>query len=349
MSLNKFLVGGLVVVNLALTGFIGTEKGWFDGLPTLKIEFPEEQKVAQKPAPQPAPAPKPVPQIAPQTAPQTEAPKAEVPKPVVNADLKTVKDFAIYLSQVSPATVGKSGYDLVIVNVADQDSRLFTKADVQAMKAGGKIVLAQVSLGYAEPFRWYWKKEWNTNTPSWLGEAELGRYPVRQWWNEEWMTITRGIIDRAIAAGFDGIVIDGVDIYIELGASKQLRDRMIDYVIDVAQYAKKQSPGFLIVPKNGEILGVVPQYAQAVDAILKEDLVYASISNGNSGPKNGNDQIVKGIRDLNEFKKSGKPVFVIEYVSGQAWADAKARIKANGFIGYSAPARRPSTIRENVW
>lgn len=278
--------------------------------------------------------------------------KIKKPKSVVKspADLTYIHSFGYYTSKIDPDKVMKSGYEMMIVNEADSNSNLFTKDAVTKMKSSGKVVLAEVSVGYAENYRWYWKKEWTTTKPSFLGdEYTPNQFYVKEWWNPEWWQVTTGIIDKAMEAGFDGVVLEGIDVYIDLGASKAMRDKMIDYVIAIAQYAKSKNPSFAILPKNAELLGKIPEYVKAVDGLVKEDLIYSSISNGNTGPKNGFPQINKGMNDLNEFKKLQKPVFVIEYVSGKSWDDAKALLKKNGYTGYSSPSRSPASIRESIW
>lgn len=318
--MHKKIVLGLVAINLVF-GYLLIK----DHIPAPKQNTPAKVTATVVPAP---------------------AVVAPVPQPPpVTADLKEVRNFALYTSQVNPVTVAKTGYDMVIVNEANKDSVLFTKNDVAMMKSTGKVVLAEVSVGRAEAYRWYWDPSWNDSKPVWMGEEVTKNvHYVKQWWHPEWWRISTGIIDRAIAAGYDGVVLDSIDTYIELGASKAMRDKMVDYVIALSQYAKKQQKGFLIVVKNAEILGNIVQYTQYVDGIVKENLVFSAV-----GSRNPDAQIVKSARDLAEFKKSGLPVFIVEYVSGENWTTAKARIRNNGFIGYSAPSRSPSVIRENTW
>lgn len=291
--------------------------------------------------------PKPVAQPAPIAQPK---PVQVNPSPTSQVDLTKVKSFAYYASNIDIAKLLQSDYGLFIVNEANATGKLWEKPEVDRMKSNGKIILADISVTYAESQRWYWDKSWSTKKPSFLGdEYNKGQYFVNEWWSEEWWKITQGIIDKALEAGYNGIVLSGIDSYIELGGAKSLRDKMVDYVIAISEYAKGKNPNFLIVPKNAELLGRIPTYAAAIDGMVKEDLVYSVVSNGSTGPKNGYNQITKSTGDLAEFKKFGKPVFVIEYVTGSAWTDAKKVIKANGFIGYSGNSRAPNAIRESVW
>lgn len=265
-------------------------------------------------------------------------------------NLSGVPNFGYLASKVTVSSVANSSYKMLIVNEADKDSKMFTSDDVSKMKKNNKIVLADVSIAIAEKYRWYWSSNWNNKKPSFLGETlDASRVYVKQWWAPEWWKITTGIVDKAIESGYDGVVLSGVDTYIDLGASVNLRNRMSDFVIKISKYAKEKKPGFLILPKNGERLGRSKDYVDAVDGIIKEDLIFASVSNGISGPKNPAIQMARSMNDLYSFKSAGKPAFVIEYVSGSEWSEAKKLLKNNGFIGYSAPSRVPSKIRETTW
>lgn len=263
-------------------------------------------------------------------------------------DLNSITSFAIYTSKVDPEIVAKSSYPMIIVNEADKNSKLFTSDDVVKMKSNGKVILADVSVTVAEKPRWYWKAEWNVKLPPFLGDKIDSGYYVSQWWHPDWWTITTKILDKTIEAGYDGIVLSSMDTYIDLGASKALRDKMYEYVIKISKYAKKENSSFLILVKNGELLGRNDEYLDSVDGIIKENLIYSKISNGNSGPKNLTVQISKQMNDLKLFEKAKKAVFIIEYVSGSHWKEAKSLLKSNGFIGYSSP-RIPNMIRDNVF
>lgn len=283
--------------------------------------------------------------VTPGTTPAVITPVNYSPTP-----LKNVTKFAYYTSQVTVENINKTSNQLIIINEADKNSVLFNAKQINQMKLGNKLVLADISFTTAEVYRWYFKKEWLTSSPAFLGEKlSESRYVVKDWLSTDWWEITKSILDLTIDAGYNGIVIDNVATYADLGGAKSLRDKMIDYVIAISAYAKSKNKDFIILAKNGELLGSVPQYTAAIDGIVKEDLIYNSFSNGVAGPKNNDDQIVKGIRDLNEFKKAGLSVFVIEYVSGKQWEDAKSRLKANKLVGYSAPSRSPSYIRDDVW
>jgi endo-alpha-1,4-polygalactosaminidase (GH114 family) len=37
------------------------------------------------------------------------------------------------------------------------------------------LVIAYMSIGEAEDYRYYWKEEWKNNPPEWLGEETIRR------------------------------------------------------------------------------------------------------------------------------------------------------------------------------
>jgi len=66
-------------------------------------------------------------------------------------------------------------------------------------------------------------------------------------------------------------------------AAINFRLEMCNFVIELSDYAKKQDPGFLIIPQNGQELitntgesnGLIQlKYNQAIDATGREDLFY---------------------------------------------------------------------------
>lgn len=120
------------------------------------------------------------------------------------------------------AAVGATNYDLLVLD-AFYDHRLLTAEEVGSLarKANGgrRLVIAYLSIGEAEDYRYYWRPEWATSPPGWL-QAENpdweGNYTVR-YWDEEWQRIIYGNPDsyvaRILAAGFHGVYLDIVDAF----------------------------------------------------------------------------------------------------------------------------------------
>lgn len=114
--------------------------------------------------------------------------------------------------------VAASYYDLVIVD-AYVDQWALNAAQVAALKTkpDGKRrrVLAYLSVGEAEAYRWYWQPGWGPGQPAWLGEENPdwpGNYAVA-YWQSEWQSIVFQYLDLIAAAGFDGVYLDKIDAY----------------------------------------------------------------------------------------------------------------------------------------
>ena len=96
---------------------------------------------------------------------ETEAPPAigSLSDPAAaQSDLSQVDDFLYQLQDLDLAAVGESRYDLVIMDYAADgtaDSE-YSAADISSLRAspgGPKVLLAYMSIGEAEDYRFYWQ------------------------------------------------------------------------------------------------------------------------------------------------------------------------------------------------
>ncbi len=117
--------------------------------------------------------------------------------------------------------IGDTDYDLIIIDAFDNDGNLLTPAMIAQLKqkkCGAKrIVIAYLSIGEAENYRYYYPK--TADQPDWLGEENPnwpGNYNVK-YWQENWQTIIFGndasYLDKIIELGFDGVYLDKIDSY----------------------------------------------------------------------------------------------------------------------------------------
>ncbi|MDW7731756.1 MAG: endo alpha-1,4 polygalactosaminidase [Methanolobus sp.] len=116
----------------------------------------------------------------------------------------------------------ETDYDVILIDLFYEDASL-TSDDVASLKAkangGSRLVIAYMSIGEAEDYRYYWGDSWHVGSPTWL-EAENpeweGNYKVR-YWDKEWGDIIYGdegtYLDRIIDAGFDGVYLDIIDAF----------------------------------------------------------------------------------------------------------------------------------------
>ena len=146
---------------------------------------------------------------------------------VVAATASEPKSFA-YVLQASELSMDRSsavsmlaecGRDWIILDGTfdgDEDSR-WTAAEIRRIRKGrsGRKVIAYLSIGEAEDYRAYWRREWKTRRPEFLRRENpdwRGNYTVR-FWMKPWQSIVFAEIDRLMAQGFDGLYLDKVDIH----------------------------------------------------------------------------------------------------------------------------------------
>ncbi len=116
-------------------------------------------------------------------------------------------------------------YDVLIVDAFFWDEML-TKKDVAQLqkKPNGarRLVIAYMSIGEAEDYRYYWKDEWKKNKPAFLEKENpewKGNFKVR-YWDKQWHKIVYGAGEeefgnsysgKIVNAGFDGVYLDVLD------------------------------------------------------------------------------------------------------------------------------------------
>jgi cysteinyl-tRNA synthetase len=273
-------------------------------------------------------------------------------------DFMAVDDFAYQLQNVSLGALAASAFDLAIIDYSREgdDETRFTAGEISSLKHGSggeKRVLAYMSIGEAEDYRFYWDSRWDKNhdgnpdagAPSWLGPGNPeweGNYKVR-YWLPEWQAIIFGsptsYLDKILAAGFDGVYLDIIDAYEywgpegESGLDRQSAEQeMVDFVKAIAQYVRvtKGKPGFAVFPQNGEGLSSHADYVQAVTGIGKEDTWY------NDNLRQPSSYTAEVIGNLDVFKAAGKLVLVVDYVTQKSKIDDfYAKAEARGYVPYA--------------
>lgn len=252
-----------------------------------------------------------------------------------------------------------TGTDVLVVDYSRDGSeqRVLAPIEIETLRqrADGskRIVLAYMSIGEAEDYRYYWHRDWRPGAPAWLGPENgdwRGNYAVR-FWNPDWrrifvnprITLLERVgeillparlpyIDRVIVAGFDGVYLDRVDAFETWSKERRTAAAdMVKFVQDLSAYGKARRPGFLLVIQNGEELLRAAEVRLAVDAAAKEDLLYGIKGDGKP---NDPDEVRRAVADLNRLKADGKPVFVVEYLTAaEARAEAQRELTSLGYTG----------------
>ena len=258
-----------------------------------------------------------------------------------------VRSWAIQLQDADPGAVASSGFDLVVMDYSrdGSDEGAYTRAQIEAIKEAGVIPVAYLSIGEAEDYRFYWREEWSSSPPPWLGPENpewRGNYAVR-YWNRRWKAIVFKYLDKIIAQGFAGVYLDKVDEYeywAEHGVSEEWAAReMIKFILEIARYAReKAGPGFIVIPQNGETLLDYDNGSllAAVSGWASEDVFYDGLE--------PSPWTKEKVPRLDRVVKAGKPVLVVDYVDDGSRSradmarilDFREKALAHGYVPYAA-------------
>lgn len=144
-------------------------------------------------------------------------------------NLSQVKNFLYLLNYTNFSSktalvdaVAQTDYDLLIVDAFFNDGSLLgadTIASLSTKNNGAKrLVLAYMSIGEAEVYRYYWQADWANQKPDWLDDENEnwpGNYKVK-YWQEDWQEIIIGespesYMSKILQSGFDGVYLDIID------------------------------------------------------------------------------------------------------------------------------------------
>lgn len=260
-----------------------------------------------------------------------------------------------------------SRFPLLVIDYAvhgDERSEL-TAQQVRKIReegpCGPRLVLAYLSIGEAESYRYYFDPTWlgpdlqpAPGAPSWLGPTNPhweGNYKVR-YWQRGWRSVLmgsrsgpdRGYLDRIVDAGFDGVWLDIVDGYEYWGPEavggngerpRAARD-MINLVRRIDRYARRTRGmrDFLVVPQNGAGIFTEEAHSWASDPAReagRQRRRYLRVVDAIGAE----DSFFFGPRDQNNpwrpqrytldllarFHAAGKPVLAIDYLTRRAKID----------------------------
>lgn len=247
------------------------------------------------------------------------------------------------LQETDPTEVAGTDFDIIVTDYSrdgSEDGR-YSSDEMDVMKAAGKdrTVLAYLSIGEAEDYRYYFDSSWtgvigsqpSAEAPCWLGQTNpewRGNYKV-QYWSEDWQNTIFDYLDKIIDDGFDGVYLDIIDAYEYWGdedngegfylSEEEAAAKMINFVKGIAYHARtvRGETDFLIIPQNGE--GILEydtgtdglgrgDFLNTVNGIGIEDLYYWETDAIDPDETAGRKKLIDQIRD------AGKTVLVVDYV-----------------------------------
>lgn len=147
-------------------------------------------------------------------------------------DIHTVSEARNFLYLINPSSFSSrsaflgalraTDFDLLILD-NEYDGVPLSKDEVASLKTkqrgGARLVIAYMSIGEAEDYRWYWQASWRNDPPAWLEKPNPdwpGNYKVRYWdpgWQEIIMGAGDSYLGRLLNAGFDGAYLDIIDAF----------------------------------------------------------------------------------------------------------------------------------------
>jgi cysteinyl-tRNA synthetase len=149
-----------------------------------------------------------------------------------NSDIHSLAEARNFLYLINPdlfadkvsflCTLAVTNHDLLIIDLFFNGEAL-SPQDVSSLKIkenhADRLVIAYMSIGEVEDYRYYWKTEWEVSPPEWLAEENPdwpGNYKV-QYWHPDWQRIIFGndssYCKKIIDAGFDGVYLDIIDAF----------------------------------------------------------------------------------------------------------------------------------------
>jgi cysteinyl-tRNA synthetase len=253
-------------------------------------------------------------------------------------------NFLYQLQNIELTRVASTAYDLIVMDYSSDgtESGEWTTEQIEFLRSSGegKIVLAYISIGEAEDYRFYWDASWgedrfpDSDSPAWLGSENPGwpgNFKVK-YWNAEWQDLILAYLDRIIRQGFDGVYLDIVDGYWywaeeaaaggeneQLNSSREAANRMVAFMEAIARHCRvvRAKRDFIICQQNGsglpgemdpEKLG---DYWRIIDGIGAEDTFFY-------GPRDEDNRYNPQratIRNLEEYVARGKKVLATEYLT----------------------------------
>jgi cysteinyl-tRNA synthetase len=262
------------------------------------------------------------------------------------SDGTTPWDGWVYQLQGYPGgrldALARAPHPLAVIDLArDAGADYFTPAEIAALRATGKAVLAYFEIGSIEEFR----PEYPVLRRD-AGDLIANRWAdwpdehfVRYWDARWWDAVVGPRLDRAITTGYDGVYLDTPLAYEEVdlahagGRTREgLARAMADLVIRISAYARERRSGFLIVPQNSPELRTQAGYVDAIDGVGMEELFFEATDRRCTA-----DYCAENLAHTRALRDAGKFVLAVDYAvrNGNIRA-ACDRYREEHFVGYVA-------------
>lgn len=270
-----------------------------------------------------------------------------VPRAQSRALLGRVARWGCQYQHVDVEALAASDLDMVVIDPSldDDAGRFLTRGECRQLKrkpgGGRRLVIAYLCIGEADTKRWHWPLRYRLNAPSWLGPENPewpGAHRV-EFWNPEWIELATGetnsVLAKILEIGFDGVLLDRVDAFMEWQAYvPAAAARMVEVTRLLAQRARRGSDDFIVIGQNAEPLLADPGFLEILDGHNKESLL-TGLSGENL--RNRDDDVAWSMNYLQHLQQEGIATFATEYISDCALAEAVCdellALKFKPFIG----------------
>jgi cysteinyl-tRNA synthetase len=234
-----------------------------------------------------------------------------------------VDSFHFQLQDVDLHALGQTSYSVLILDYSHDGSGegAYTRQEISALRSANgdpRLVLAYLSIGEAVSYRYYWQQTWlGQAPPDWLqGENPqwAENYLVQNWdpaWQEIIFGTPESYLDRILAAGFDGVYLDKVDSYQSFDQMPHADQRMVDFILAMADYARQKDADFVVIPQNAVDLALnFSEFLHVIDGVGQEDVFYGYPRQNQLTDANFLQQVAP---KLDQLAAKGKPVLTISY------------------------------------
>jgi uncharacterized protein (TIGR01370 family) len=238
------------------------------------------------------------------------------------------KDLSVGFIYREPPEEAFYLYDWLVV---DQDNFSFEKLKEKYYIKNKKAKLfAYISVGEIEPYRKYYKEV----DKSWIvGENKDWKTYVADIRKKEYREFLINKVLKNLSQ-YDGFFFDTLDSYqiaLKPNEYKDYENALTEFIIQV----KKTFPDKKIILNRG--FEVVPQVKDYIDAVVAESLFYGLDTKTMKYKKMKEEDTRWLLNKLNEIKKLGVKVIVIDYVdpkNKKLQKEVAKKIYENGFIPY---------------
>lgn len=242
-------------------------------------------------------------------------------EPRIRTHLSEARRFVVWLQDLKEGALPALDPDVLVVDYSwdGGPEKELSSADVRRLRTrakGRRIVLAYMSIGEAEDYRFYWPKARDAKIVGPKNSRWPGNYLVR-YWDPAWHSIIYSDEDsylaRILRADFDGVFLDTIDaaeVWEERGF-REARASMAQLVLAIAREARRKKPGFVVIGQNPLVILEERGILENLSAICLESQLYPG---GKPVPKARMKEVLAIIQRLRGL---GLPVFVLEYPRGE--------------------------------